>query len=285
MDESIQSLQQEVERLLGRCLLKLQKYEHLVKVLVVNQDIAGPISETASIVAERAAGVARKTLGTLVGELLGEYLVTDVEEEAEPGSPPKSVSGIHFSFRAQLQMAPDDLQRTEAGMRELVALRNNLVHHFIRQHDLRTIEGCRRAKDALHESEIRVERELDQVQVWVEDVLEGMRARIDHLQSKDFEDWLVDGIAPDGTVDWDRAGIVRELRKALPELTSDGWTSVEVAANWIAQHYPEQRPDKYGCRSWREVIDRSRRFELRYREVDGSRVACYRPKKVSAKVH
>ncbi len=285
MDESIQSLQREVERLLGRCLLKLQKYELLVKALVVNQDIAGPISETAAILAERAAGVAKKTLGTLVRQLPGQYLVTDVKDEAEPGSPSKSPFGIHASFRARLQMAPDDLQRTVAGMRELVALRNNLVHHFIQQHDLRTMEGCRAAKDALHESEIRVERELDQMKVWVDDMCEGMRAHIEHLQSKEFEDWLLDGIHPDGTVDWDRAGIVRELLNALRELSSDGWTSVEVAANWIAQRYPEQRPDKYGCRSWREAIDRSRRFELRYREVDGSRTACYRPKNVSAKVH
>lgn len=285
MDESIQALKQEVERRLGRCLLMLQKYEHLMKTLVVCQDIAGPITETASIIAGRAAGVASKTLGTLVRELLGAYLATDSDEEAEPSSPPKSLFDIRASFRARLQMAHDDLQRTEVGMRDLVALRNNLVHHFIQQHDLRTLEGCKSALDFLHESESRIEREIEQIQAWVADIEQAMRAQIEHLQSKEFQAWLVDGIAPDGCVDWDRAGIVRELLKAAREVCSDGWAPVNAAAQWIAERCPEQQPSKYGCRSWREVIDRSRRFELRYREIDGERVACYRPRHPATGVH
>lgn len=278
MEESIQSLHQEVERRLGRCLLMLQKYEHLVKALVIYQGFAGAITETASILKARDAGVASKTLGALVRELVGGYLVSNVDEEAKPDRPPESFVGIHVSFRARLQMTPDDLQRTEAGMRDLVALRNHLVHHFIRQHDLRTIEGCRGAKDALYESEIRVERELEQVKVWVQDMFECLRAHACHLQSKEFEDWLVDGIAPDGSVDWNRAGVVRELLKAARAISSDTWAPVHAAAHWIAERFPEQQPAKYGCRSWREVIDRSRRFELSYREIDGERVACYRPR-------
>lgn len=285
MDDSIQSLQQGVERLLGRCLLKLQRYEHLIKTLVVNQAIAGPPSEAASIVAERAAGIASKTLGNLVRQLVGSYLVTDLAEEPERSDVSKPHCGLHVSTRAVLQMSTEDLQRTEAGIRELVLLRNNLVHHFVERHDLRTMEGCKRAQEALLDAEICIERELEQVRVWVEDMAQGMRVLIEHLQSKEFKDWFVNGIAPDGLVDWYSAGIVRELLKAAGELSSDGWTSVDAAANWITQHCPEQQPSKYGCRRWREVIHMSGRLELRYRDIDGRRTAWYRPKLSSAKTH
>lgn len=170
-------------------------------------------------------------------------------------------------------------------MRELVVLRNNLVHHLIQQHDLRTMEGCKSALNFLHESESRIEREVEQVQVWVVDIKQGLDEYIEHLQSKEFEAWLIDGIAPDGSVDWDRAGIVRELLKAAGELSSDGWAPLDAAAYWIAHRCPEQQPARYGCRSWPEVIDRSRRFELRYREIEGKRVACYRPRNITTKVH
>ena len=36
-------LQREVQRLLGRCLLRLQQYERLLKALVAHHELAGPM--------------------------------------------------------------------------------------------------------------------------------------------------------------------------------------------------------------------------------------------------
>jgi hypothetical protein len=41
-DEALQPLQREVQRLLGRCLLRLQQYERLMKAIVAHHDISGP---------------------------------------------------------------------------------------------------------------------------------------------------------------------------------------------------------------------------------------------------
>lgn len=38
----LQAQQREVERLLGRCLLRLQQYEHLMKAIVAHHDLSGP---------------------------------------------------------------------------------------------------------------------------------------------------------------------------------------------------------------------------------------------------
>jgi hypothetical protein len=105
---------------------------------------------------------------------------------------------------------------------------------------------------------------------------ETRREAAEFIQSDAFHDLMINGIAPDGTVYWPRAGIVRALREAANELAVDGWTPVAAAGRWITERNPEQQPNKYGCASWRQVLHESRLFELRYRDVYGQRAACYR---------
>lgn len=105
---------------------------------------------------------------------------------------------------------------------------------------------------------------------------EVRRLLVESLQSDAGYDLVFNGIAPDGTVDWPTAGIVRVLREVANELAVDGWTPVATAGRWIMERSPEQQPNKYGCASWRQVLHESRLFELRYRDVDGQRAAWYR---------
>ncbi len=41
-DGDLQDHQREVQRLLGRCTLRLQQYERLVKIIVAHHDLTGP---------------------------------------------------------------------------------------------------------------------------------------------------------------------------------------------------------------------------------------------------
>lgn len=56
---------------------------------------------------------------------------------------------VPFGMRMQLSMSADDYARTETDLKELVLLRNSLVHHFIDQHDLFSLEGCRKGSGHL----------------------------------------------------------------------------------------------------------------------------------------
>lgn len=93
------------------------------------------------------------------------------------------------------------------------------------------------------------------------------------MQSPAYHDLVVNGIAPDGIVDWAAAGCVRALREAVAALALDGWASVDAAADWFSARYPDQSPEKYGYRTWHQVIHESRRFDLYYREGDGLKAA------------
>ena len=273
-DEALQALQREVQRLLGRCLLRLQQYERLIKAIVTGYEISGPAHALEAVRAARMTATAGKTLGTIVGELLGSYVVTN--EVDTPIKASTDTSDAHISIGSRLQLSDADFARTENDLRELVLLRNNLVHHFIDQHEIGTLDGCRSGRDALIAAYSRIDQHLEELRTWAEDMQEARRALAEVVQSDAFRDHLVNGTYPDGTVFWPGAGIVRALQEAASELAVDGWTTVEEAARWITEWYPEQQPANYGCSSWRHVVHESRSFELRYFEVGGRRVARYR---------
>lgn len=166
----------------------------------------------------------------------------------------------------------------ELDLKELVELRNKLLHHFIDQHDLRNLGGCRDANDALLADYRRIDEHFEQLRGLAENFGQMWRPMAEFFQSDVFLDWVANGINPDGTVDWSAAVIVKLLRNAAGNLTVAGWTPLASAERWITERLPEQLPGKYGCSSWRQVVHESRQFDPRYRDVDGRRAACYRPK-------
>lgn len=273
--DELQPLQRDVQRLLGRCLLRLQQYERLMKAIVAHHDISGPAHSLEAIRAARIEDTANKTLGTLVGQLLGSYVVTEADDAGNQ-DPDLPVDVISFRMRAQLSLSADDYARTQDDLKDLVSLRNTLVHHFIDQHDLWTVDGCHAAHDALTTAYSRIDQHFEQLRGWAEHMDQARRLTAEFVQSDVFHDLVVNGIAPDGTVDWPAAGIVRTLREAAGELAVEGWTPVAAAGRWISERHPEQLPAKYGCSSWRQVVHECRLFELRYREVNGQRAAWYR---------
>ncbi|NWG75313.1 MAG: hypothetical protein HXY24_12005 [Rubrivivax sp.] len=249
-----------------------------MKAIVAHHDIAGPAHALESIRAERIADTATKTLGTLVGYFVGSYVVTDEVDNSDEVEDKAPNDVMSFRMRTSMSMSAEDYARTEADLKELVLLRNNLVHHFIDQHDLWSLDGCRGANDALLAAYSRIDELFEQLRGWAEHMDQARRLTAEFVQSDAFHDLVANGIAPDGTVDWPAAGIVRVLREAAGALAVDGWTPVASAGRWIAERHPEQLPGKYGCSSWRQVVHESRLFELRYRDVDGRRAAWYRPK-------
>lgn len=276
-DGALAASQHEVQRLLGRCLLRLQQYEKLMKAIVAHHEISATGLPLASNQEQRIADAASKTLGTLVGTLLGSYVTTD-ENDEDASDPDERDTIISFKMKMHLRMSVEDYDRTQNDLKELVLLRNNLVHHFIEQYDLWSLDGCRCAHDALTAAYSRIDQHFEQLRGWAEHMDQVRRLAAEFAQSDVFRDLVIHGIAPDGSVDWPAAGIVRALQGAAAELAVDGWTPVASAGRWIAERLPEHLPAKYGCSSWRQVVHESRLFELRYRDVGGQRAAWYRAK-------
>lgn len=284
--ESPLELQRDVQRKLGRCLLRLQQYEILLKALVANSDIAGSPAELQAVRDAQVASVQKKTLGTLVGMLTERHLaLADEFESAE--DPPQDDSALWFQFRFRVQLDASQYQATTAALKELVDLRNELVHHFLQRFNIWEHQGCIDADAYLGASYETIDGHYLTLRGWVQTLEEARSYMAAFMKTATFEDLLVNGIAPDGSVDWLASGAVRCLRDAESRFMVDGWTLLNTATSWIRAEYPDQRPQRYGCGSWRQVIHESQQFEIR--RVENKEQGCgevwYRSLREETRMH
>lgn len=195
-------LQREVQRLLGRCLLRLQQYERLMKAMLAHQDATATASDLGGQVAARAEAFADKSLGILVKALFESLIVSD--SDREPSDSPKASSDaatISVRFQHRIAMDSDRLAGVKAAVEDLVKLRNGLVHHLIDRFDLWSDDGCAAAQARLEQCYARIDRHFHELAGWAESMDKARASMASFMQTAEFEAWLVDGIAPDGTVD------------------------------------------------------------------------------------
>ena len=260
--DDIAAPQREVQRLLGRCLIRLQQYERLLKSMVAAHAFSGTPQSLPHVLEAQRAEASDKTLGTLIGRLLGNYIVREGSGPPDDTSD-QSGDSSYISFRMQFSMPPDSYAILKADLRELVSLRNTLVHHLIEQHDFWTVPGCVRAQLALTDAYAEIERHFEQLSSFAGHMEKTRAASAELMQTPEFREMVVNGIDPDGKVHWSSAGIVSALRQAHRELAVDGWVNLDAAARWVSEHHPEQTPQKYGCSRWRHAVHQSGQFELR----------------------
>lgn len=141
--------QLDVQRWLGRCMLRLRQYERLMKTLLAHHELVGPAD---TLEAQRAANlekVSDKTLGTLVKSLFESYAVPDGFERELLPEDKVPTDRISMAFSYRMTMAPERLTVVRAQIEEMVAMRNELVHHFIERFDLWSDLGCEAALRSL----------------------------------------------------------------------------------------------------------------------------------------
>ena len=139
------STMHEAEHLFGRCLLRFQAFELLLKWVVERHLLSGSITTLEDAQNRRITETQRKTMGALVGDLMG-FVLVPVGQEGLSGVP-EEISGSSFAYIVQLSFPPEHYIQIEAEHRDLIALRNHLVHHFLDEHDLTSeaglLTGCR----------------------------------------------------------------------------------------------------------------------------------------------
>lgn len=265
----------DVQRWLGRCVLLLQAYERRMKALVAHRAIAGPAADLQRMQQVRIEADATCTLGVVTGRFL-ESLLVNQDGPPTDGLKP-SLQRREVGIQMTIGVSGVDYVRVQADLKALVALRNELVHHFFGKFALGTQAGCDAALDHLQCAHAHIQARYQELQIWGDQLHDARMTLAALIESPAFIDCVVNGIAPDGQVHWPAAGIVCALREASTALAVEGWTSLSTAIGWIARHHPEQQPAKYGCRRWPQVLHESRAFDLRYRpQASGPRQAWYR---------
>jgi len=125
------ALQRDVQRLLGRCMLRIQQYERLMKAMLAHHEPAGPVEALEEQRSRRIEKLSDKSLGALVKALFETYVVPDgfARDLLPEDKVPTDRISMALSFR--MSMAPDRWALTKEAVEELVAMRNDLAHHLI----------------------------------------------------------------------------------------------------------------------------------------------------------
>lgn len=269
---TVSALQLDVQRKLGRCMLRLQQYEKMVKVLAVNFEIEGPAEQLQDIRKKREAALANQTLGGLVTALSGTYLLPrppDGEAEAETEWEPPDDRQLWLRMQMRISLAPQDHEQLVSGLRELVSLRNRLVHHFIDMFELASMQGCLAAGAFLDNSYAQIELHCTQAQDWLRTMDESRRRLASFMTSETWSDWLFHGIQPDGTVEWKQSSMVEHLREAEAALAVAGWAPLRQVVQRMQALHPEYTLERYGRASWRQILNDCGHFDQRGVEGTG----------------
>jgi hypothetical protein len=270
MGDPIVNLQREVQRKLGRCMLRLQQYERMMKTLVAGMGIQGPPEQLELIRDKQVLCASKLTLGNLIGMFTSSCLspaaaigtagaVRPIDEGRDGVLPIQT----WFRIRNQVVMSPERYDQSKAALAELVALRNELVHHFLDRYDLWQEQGCIEANIYLDASFELIDGHALDLQRLAESMDSARVLMASFMQTPEFEDAFVHGIQPDGTVHWPISTIVECLRDAEVALAINGWTLLNAATEHIRLTHPDQTPQRYRRGSWRQVLHSSEQFDIR----------------------
>lgn len=268
-DPNLLALRGEIEQLVGRCVLQLQRYELATKAILTAHDVSGHMGSPGTGTAPQSSAFKGKTLGTLVRQMRDSFLI----DSSNPPPDDPLEDDPAFRFRMQIGFSADDIRQIEGGLKELVAVRNDLVHHFLETNDVRDVTGCQKATSALAATSRLIKARCDELRQWAEDIAQMRQKMAEHLAADEIQRWLLEGIIP-----WQHTMIVQALQAAAAELAIDGWTPVTAARTWVIARHPDEAPPHYNCRTWPELLHKSGLFDVRYREVAGKRSRWFREK-------
>ncbi|EJM72980.1 hypothetical protein [Pseudomonas sp. GM60] len=198
--DDVPATQHIVQRKLGRCLLRLQQYERQLKAIVVHCELTGLVDQISEIRRHKVKCAKKMTMGTLMGMLTESFLTPPLPNEEESQTEADVGDQIWLRHRYQLEMTAEDYEAMKADLKELVDLRNSLVHQFIERFDLWSESGCQAADGFLEESYETINRHCLSLQCWAKNMIEAQAKLASIIQSQTFEDAL-DGIRVDGSVD------------------------------------------------------------------------------------
>ncbi|MDR7307941.1 OST-HTH/LOTUS domain-containing protein [Rhodoferax saidenbachensis] len=262
------ALQREVQRRLGRCLIRIQQYEILLREMVAKLEVTGMLGVSTVQTAEASSALPNMTMGNLVGELTGKYFRPTLLDSGETQSDEPNDETEHpvgwMCFRSSVSMPPDAHAKLTTDLQELVDLRNDLVHHFVEGQDLVTEVGCIAADMYLHDCYDEIDRHVVTMESWAKSRNDALRSMDAFITSDAYKDFLRTEVSePAAPREVGVQELVELLSRAEGELTGNGWTSLDAAIEFIRTVAPEASPRQHGFGSWRHMMSKSQAFDVR----------------------
>lgn len=140
-------------RKIGRNVVNLQRFERMLKLIIVRSDVSGYASELAKIHQNKTQEKSLMTLGSLVKEFLDTVYCTD---DPFSDGPAEALNEIWISHAFRVRSNADSLSKRERELREVVEERNLLIHHWLAEVDFNSVDECNELISRLDAQEDRL---------------------------------------------------------------------------------------------------------------------------------
>src|SRR3546814_17869675 len=122
-----------------------------------------------------------------------------------------------------LSLPRDAYETLKVDLREMVTLRNTLVHHFIGQYDLWAVDGCLRAQDALNRTYAEIDRHFDQLNAFAGNMDAAKLPSAELVRAPEFQNMLLNGTGPHRTLHYSLSGTFRARQQVFRDHTLHCW--------------------------------------------------------------
>ncbi len=138
----------------------LQQIEHTLKGLIAYGNISAYGSELKDIHRKQYERVSKQTMGQLVGQ----FVDNTYKEPKEQRHEERMVVESHITFNFRVESDSEYYESQKQRMADLVAERNELIHHSLPIYDSRSLGKLKAFKEKLDQQGERLKKEVDSLQ-------------------------------------------------------------------------------------------------------------------------
>jgi hypothetical protein len=169
MESELESCQQLVHQKIGSNLLRIQRLERMLKFLTAINGFEAPLATFQSEFAARMKRVERMPFGHLIETVAKAVFASKQSTGQDHSNVQQAMVRFTFSIEDTGRLMKDWRKQH----RDVVRERNRLVHRFIDDCDLRTVQGCETSVSLLDQQRERLTAAAQSVESMVNAVREA----------------------------------------------------------------------------------------------------------------
>lgn len=277
-ETALKAANNEVMRKIGRNMLLFQQIEGLLKYLLANGSISGTMADLKTKRESRVAEIKRKTMGQLVGEFVDSTYSDNKNTKSQD-----QLDEVYVSFNFHVECEADHYESQKRVLAELVAERNDLIHHFLPKYNSESLESCQVINTQLEQQHEKLLPEVRNLKALVRSLDEARKVLAEFINSEDGHKLFVEGVLPgESRLD----GLLRNIASLAAR--ADGWVPLATAGELINKQSAEKIDkicEERGIKKLRhlkKLIKASPAFELKEEPNKGGTQWLFRIKESAA---
>ena len=179
--ESINGLRDIAFQKIGRNVVNLQRFERMLKLIIVRSNVSGYASELAKIHQNKTQDTNYRTLGSLVKEFFNTVYSKD---NPFSDGPAEALNEIWMSHAFRIQSNGDSISERERELREVVEERNLLIHHWLAEVDFESVDQCQDLISRLDAQDDRLKPHYESLMLQLGNIREALEAVLKLLEAE-----------------------------------------------------------------------------------------------------